>query len=81
MLGTFLDSVRNLLEHCWDQLSGELNWDFFFSGPRDKVAQLDEHYFAYYTAKANYVIGLLVWLLFWGESLWGLYWAAISSAI
>jgi uncharacterized protein len=60
-----LDSVRNLLEHCWDHHRwGELNWDFFFRGERDKVGQLDEHYFAYYTAKANYVIGLAVSSLF-----------------
>jgi hypothetical protein len=73
ILGTFLDSARNLLEHCWDRLWGELNWNFFFYAPRDKVAQFDENYYAYYTAKANYVIGLLVALAFFAVlSLFGL---------
>ncbi len=82
MVGTFLDSVRNLLEHRWDHLYGPLYWNFFFYGARDKVAQLDEHYFAYYTAKANYVIGLLAWLLFFcGLSFLGLLCAAIVSGI
>lgn len=67
IVGTFLDSIRNLIEHVADCAGGSpLNWDFFFYGNRDKVAQLDEHYFAYYTAKANYVIGLVVALLYFG---------------
>ncbi len=67
MVGTFLDSIRNLIEHVADCVGdGPLNWDFFFYGDRDKVAQLDENYFAYYTAKANYVIGLVVAFLYLG---------------
>ena len=82
IVGTFLDSVRNLFEYCWDRCWGALNWNFFFYAPRDKVAQFEESYYAYYTAKANYVFGLLAALAFLAVlSLLGLQTAIIGSGV
>jgi len=65
ILGTFFDAIRNLFEHLWDRIgrarTGEgLDWDFFFKGEREKVFQLEEHYFAYYILNTNYVIGIIL---------------------
>jgi len=65
ILGTLLDTIRNgVVENIVDRCSKQpLNWEFFVSGDRDKVTQLDEYFFAYYQAKANYEIGILIFLL------------------
>jgi hypothetical protein len=75
ILGTFFDAIRNLFEHIGDRYLGKLNWDFFFKADREKVFQLEEHYFAYYTLNANYVIAIvlfgvakLILLLSWPSS-------------
>jgi hypothetical protein len=59
IFGTLLDTIRNgVIENVVDWCSKQpLNWEFFVSGDRDKVTQLDEYFFAYYQAKANYAVG------------------------
>jgi SET domain len=66
VIGTLIDAIRNAIaEHVADRWSKEpLNWDFFVTGDREKVAQLDEYYFAYYQAKANYAIGLSIFFIY-----------------
>jgi hypothetical protein len=65
IFGTLLDTIRNgVIENVVDWWSKQpLNWEFFASGDRDKVAQLDEYFFAYYQAKANYAVGIFIFLL------------------
>jgi hypothetical protein len=70
IFGTLLDTVRNgVVENVVDWCSKHwfhkepLNWEFFVSGDRDKVTQLDEYFFAYYQAKANYAVGILIFML------------------
>lgn len=52
--------VENAIDCC---SSNPLNWEFFVLGDRDKVAQLDEYFFAYYQAKANYAVGVALFLI------------------
>ena len=63
--GTLIDSIRNgLVENVIDCCTTRpLNWEFFVLGDRDKVTQLDEYFFAYYQAKANYAVGLAIFLI------------------
>jgi hypothetical protein len=63
--GTLIDSIRNgVVENAIDCCTTRpLNWEFFVSGDRDKVTQLDEYFFAYYQAKANYAVGLAIFLI------------------
>jgi hypothetical protein len=63
--GTLIDSIRNgVIENAIDwRTARPLNWEFFVLGDRDKVTQLDEYFFAYYQAKANYAVGLAVFLI------------------
>ncbi len=65
IFGTLLDTIRNgVVENVVDGCSKQpLNWDFFVLGDRDKVTQLDEYFFAYYQAKANYALGAVIFLL------------------
>jgi hypothetical protein len=56
--GTFFEACRNLLETRWDKLAGKVHWNFFYEGEREKVAQLENYYFAYYTLAANYAIAI-----------------------
>ena len=65
IFGTLLDTIRNgVIENVVDWWSKQpLNWEFFALGDRDKVAQLDEYFFAYYQAKANYAVGIFIFLL------------------
>jgi hypothetical protein len=70
IFGTLLDTIRNgVVEEVVDWFSKRpLNWEFFVRGDRDKVTQLDEYFFAYYQAKANYAIGATIFIvvcLFW----------------
>jgi hypothetical protein len=62
IFGTFLDTIRNaLVEYVVDRRSKHpLKWEFFVLGERDKVTQLDDYFFAYYQAKANYAIGIFL---------------------
>jgi hypothetical protein len=57
--------VENVVDWCGEHWFHKrpLNWEFFVSGDRDKVTQLDEYFFAYYQAKANYAVGILIFLL------------------
>jgi len=53
ILGTFFDAIRNgILE----KLMKKMDWDFFFKGEKEKVAQFDNHYYAYYTMGIDFVI-------------------------
>jgi hypothetical protein len=63
--GTLLDTIRNgVIENVVDCCSKQpLNWEFFVSGDRDKVTQLDEYFFAYYQAKANYAVGIFIFVV------------------
>jgi hypothetical protein len=60
IVGTFLDSCRNVIEYGLDKCRwlGRLDWDFFFKGEQKRVSQFEEQYFAYYTLSSNYVIGI-----------------------
>jgi hypothetical protein len=79
--GTILDSIRNLItEGIVDCCSEEkINWDFLFTGDKDKVFQLDEYYFAYYQAKSNYAIGLIIFLLYSTISACILHWNRLTA--
>jgi hypothetical protein len=74
IFGTLLETIRNgVVENvvdCFCKRYGKrpLNWDFFFLGDSEKVTRLDEYYFAYYQATANYAIGSLLYIsvsIFW----------------
>lgn len=54
--GTFFDAVRNGIIEEW---SKELNWDFFFYAEKDKVAQFEEYWWAYYQLDADLVIAIV----------------------
>ncbi len=59
VIGTFFDAFRNgiieyLIEHLFKK--AEINWDFFFRGKREKVAQLEEYFYAYYQLDTNMAI-------------------------
>jgi len=75
IFGTLLDTIRNgLVEGVVDWCTKQfLNWEFFILGDREKVTQLDEYFFAYYQAKANYAIGAFVFVLV------GIFWFPIGA--
>jgi hypothetical protein len=67
IFGTFFDAIRNgliesLIEWRFDK-KAMINWDFFFLGQKEKVAQLDAHYFAYYQLDENIVIAILFYMI------------------
>jgi len=59
IVGTALDSVRDLLEELLD-LKWEVGWDFLFKASEADIRKLDESWLAYYFLNGNYVVGLLV---------------------
>ena len=58
ILGTFFDAIRNgvLEKLILDRCMKKMDWDFFFKGQKEKVAQFEDHYYAYYTLGINFVI-------------------------
>ena len=61
VVGELLDSVRDLVEHLCDRLFPRIaiNWDFFVSGEKQKVENLEEWFFTYYELDANLALGIL----------------------
>ena len=60
IVGTILDSARDLLEELLDWKWEEVDWSFLFNAPEADVRKLDESWLAYYFLNGNYVVGLLV---------------------
>jgi len=58
LLGTFFDVLRNLLEHILDCFS-KINWEFFFEGSPEKIANLEHYFFSFYMLDADMTIGLV----------------------
>src|ERR1022692_3127986 len=59
-LGSFFDSIRNLVDSSLDK--GSNWWDFFFKGEKEKVEQMDGYYFSYYQFDANAAIAIFILL-------------------
>jgi hypothetical protein len=65
LLGTFIDVLRNLLEHLWDCrwfVNEDLNWDFFFHGEQGKLNNLDNYFWTFYVLDADLAIAILLFL-------------------
>ncbi len=62
IIGTALDSVRDLLEVPLDWV-WKVDWDFLFKAPESELRKLDESWIAYYYLNGNYVVSLLLILL------------------
>ncbi|HEY3489626.1 MAG TPA: SET domain-containing protein [Candidatus Deferrimicrobiaceae bacterium] len=58
--GTIYDAIRNgIVEDLLDR-KNPISWDFFFKENIDKVHQIEEYYFCYYTLEINYLIGIFI---------------------
>ncbi len=68
IIGTFLDSVRDLFEWVLDR-KWKMDWDFLFKAPASEIRKLDESWIAYYYLNGNYAVGLfpiiILWLFGW----------------
>jgi len=65
IIGTFFDAVRNgIVEWFLDKIA-PLNWDFFFQGEKEKVAQFEEYYWAYYELDADLVVAIFFFNVTW----------------
>ncbi len=62
IIGTVLDSVRDLLEVPLDWV-WRVNWDFLFTAPESEIRKLHDSWLAYYYLTGNYVVGLILILL------------------
>jgi len=60
ILGTILDTLRDLCEELLDRLWFRLDWTFLFDGPSEQIQKLENHWLAYYFLTGNYVIGLSI---------------------
>ncbi len=64
IIGTLIDAIRNgIIESVLDKFQ-KIDWDFFFFGDREKARQFEEYFFAYYLLDFNFVISILLTLLF-----------------
>jgi uncharacterized protein len=59
IIGTVFDTIRDLLEHFFDQWF-PVNWKFLFEGSAEEIQKLDESWLAYYFLSGNSAIGLLI---------------------
>jgi hypothetical protein len=59
ILGTFLDAIRDLLEHLIDWRF-PVNWEFLFKGQAAEIQKLDDSWLAYYFLCGNYRIALAI---------------------
>jgi hypothetical protein len=62
VIGEFLDSLRDLLEHVWDRIS-PVNWDYLATSPSDQAEQFRNYYWTYYVLAANLVYAFVLSLL------------------
>ena len=60
--GEVLDSARDLLENVWDLLQ-PVDWEFFFTGDKEKLARLVEHYYTFYAFQCNVSLALAILFL------------------
>jgi hypothetical protein len=54
--GQLLDCLRNGLFESWRDRRQEVNWDFFFRGPEERVDKLDRWFFEYYVFDFNLAV-------------------------
>src|SRR5258708_3675457 len=63
VIGTLLDSLRDLLESALDY-RWPINWDYLLTASADDVKKLDDSWLAYYFLNGNYIFGLLSAIVF-----------------
>jgi hypothetical protein len=59
IVGTFLDTIRDLIESRLD-VRFPVNWGYLLSEPIESVRRLDESWLAYYFLSGNMAIGLIL---------------------
>jgi hypothetical protein len=63
LIGTTIDAIRNgIVENIVD-LWSRIEWRFFFEAEYEKVKQLEEYYFAYYTLATDFVISITCFII------------------
>jgi hypothetical protein len=64
LLGTFIDALRNLvIEHILDLVPPlKIEWDCLIHGKQEKVARLEEYFFAFYKIDMDMALALPLFL-------------------
>jgi hypothetical protein len=60
IVGTALDSVRNIFEELIDWKIARIDWEFLFKAPAEDIRKLEDSFLAYYFLDGNYVVGFLL---------------------
>ena len=65
LLGTFIDATRNLvMEHVLDWIPPlRINWSFLVYSEQEKIARIDEYFFAFYRIDMDMAIALALFLV------------------
>lgn len=63
IIGTFLDSLRDIAETLLD-LRWPVNWDYLLKASSESIQKLDDSWLAYYFLNGNYVFGILMTFIF-----------------
>jgi len=77
VIGTFLDSCRDLVEWLVDRWH-PLNWDYLFMGSTEGIERLNDWFLAYYFLNANYMMAIILIFTLYGFGLislpsWAIY--------
>jgi hypothetical protein len=63
VIGNLLDAIRDILEWPVDKFS-EINWDFFISGSKDHLQNLEEWFYTWYELDCNLWLGTILFVIF-----------------
>ncbi len=62
VIGNFLDAVRDALEWAFDRLQ-PINWNFFVSGSKEQLGNLEEWFYTWYELDMNLLLGILLFII------------------
>lgn len=75
VIGTFLDSLRDLIEHFLDRFY-PVNWGYLLVEPSERIQKLNDSWLAYYFLNGNMAIGLILGIA--GLKIFGLHLSHIA---
>ena len=65
IIGLVVDSIRDNFIEKWlkSRCRKDIDWDFFYDAPKDKIDILDDNYYIWYVVRLDLVISLVMIIL------------------